>query len=95
VLRGNRILVPVRCPKSLTAKCRVKMAGHANGKRSKRATSTGKVGVKPGKKKMAVLRVKPAARTLVQRKNKLVFRVSIRTGTSHLTFFKKIRIVRK
>ena len=95
VLRGNRILVPVRCPKSMTAKCRVKLAGHAKGKRSKRATSTGKVRVKPGKKKLAVLRIKPATRALVERKSKMVFRVRVRSGASKLVFFKKIRLVRR
>ena len=95
MIQGNRIMVPVRCPKSVAAKCRVKLAGYSKGKRSKRATSTGKVGVKPGKRKLAALRIKPAARTLVNRKNKLVFRVSISAGGEKLTFFKKIRLIRR
>ena len=71
------------------------MSGFSQGRRSKRATSTGKVGVKPGKKKIAVMRVKPAARALVQGKSKLVFRVSIKSGSEKLAFFKKIRLIRK
>lgn len=95
MIRGNKIMVPVRCPKSVAAKCRVKLAGYSKGKRSKRATSTGKVGVKPGKRKLAALRIKPATRTLVNRKNKLVFRVSISAGGEKLSFFKKIRLIRR
>ena len=95
MVQGNKIMVPVRCPKALAAKCRVKLAGYSRGKRSKRATSTGKVGVKPGKRKLAALRIKPAARTLVNRKNKLVFRVSISAGGERLTFSKKLRLIRR
>jgi hypothetical protein len=95
LVRGNRILVPVRCPKSVAARCRVKLVGYSKGKRSKRSTSTAKVGVMPGKKKTAVLRVKPAALSLVERKRKMVFRVAIRAGGANLAFFKKIRLIRR
>jgi hypothetical protein len=95
VLQGNKLLVPVRCPKAATGKCRVKLVGYRGGKKSKRVTTTGKVRVKPGKKKIAVLRVKARFLSIVQAKKKMTFRVKVRSGSARADFFKKLRIIRR
>jgi hypothetical protein len=95
VLQGNKLLVPVKCPKAATGKCRVKLVGYRGGKKSKRVTTTGKVRVKPGKKKIAVLRVKARFLSIVQAKKKMTFRVKVRSGSARADFFKKLRIIRR
>ena len=95
VLQGNKLLVPVKCPKAATGKCRVKLVGYRGGKKSKRVTTTGKVRVKPGKKKVAVLRVKARFLSIVQAKKKMTFRVKIRSGSARADFFRKLRIIRR
>jgi hypothetical protein len=94
-LRGNILSVPVKCPASAPAKCRVRLVGKIGGRKSKSATKTGKVGVKPGKKKVAKLRVKPRFLARVQAKKKMTFRAKVSSGGVNVVTYRKLRIVRK
>ncbi|MGZ5335976.1 MAG: hypothetical protein ACXWZ6_10980 [Solirubrobacterales bacterium] len=95
VLRGSTLLVPVKCPKGAPAKCRVRLVGKLGGRKSKSATKTGKVGVKPGGKKVARLRVKPRALAQVQAKKRMVFRAKVSSGGASVVAYRKLRIIRR
>ena len=94
-LRGSTLLVPVRCPRAAPAKCRVRLVGKLGGRRSKAATKTGKVGVKPGKKKVARLRVKPKFLARVTPRKRMTFRAKVSSGGASVVSYKKLRIVRR
>jgi hypothetical protein len=94
-LKGNTIHVTVKCPKRAPAKCVAKLVGKAKGKKSKSATKTGKVTVKPGKKKVAKLKVKPRFLAKVKRMKKMVFKVQIKSGPRKVSYFRKLKLKRR
>jgi hypothetical protein len=94
VLRSSSLLVPVRCPRSAPAKCRVRLVGKLKGRKSKPVTKTGKVGVKPGRKKVAKLRVKPKHLARVAARKKMTFRAKVSSGGASVVVHRKLRIVR-
>jgi hypothetical protein len=93
VLKGNRISVKAKCPAKVNATCTISLQGLLS--RSKAATTGRKAKVKKGKAKNFALSVKPAARSAVKTKSKLLFKETVKAGKAKATVYKSIKLVRK
>ena len=93
VLKGNKLSVKAKCPAKVGATCTISLQGLLS--KHKPATTTRKAKVKKAKTKSFALTVKPAARNKVKTKNKLLFKETVKAGTSKATVFKAIKLVRK
>jgi hypothetical protein len=92
-LSGNRVSVKGTCPTKAGATCTISLQGMLN--RHKAATAGRKAKVKQGKSKNFALSVKPAARTAVKAKSKLLFKVTIKAGSASATAYKTLTLVHK
>lgn len=92
-LKGNRLFVRARCPRSVGGTCRVSLRGLLS--KRKAATATRTVKLRRGKAKRLVLRVKPRAKHRVDARKRLLFKVRLRAGGSQATAFKRLRLLRR
>jgi hypothetical protein len=92
-LKGNRLSVKATCPKAIGATCNLSVQGMLT--RKKVATTQRRDKVKSGKTRMFVLRVKPAAQAAVKTKSKLLFKETVKVGSSKATVYKTLKLVRK
>jgi len=92
-LKGNRLSVKATCPKKIGATCNLSVQGLLT--RKKVASTQRRDKVKSGKSRMFVLRVKPAARAKVKSKSKLLFKETVKVGSSKATVYKTLKLVRK
>jgi hypothetical protein len=92
-LKGNRLSVKATCPKKIGATCNLSVQGLLT--RKKVATTQRRDKVKSGKSRMFVLRVKPAAKASVKSKSKLLFKETVKVGSSTATVYKTLKLVRK
>jgi hypothetical protein len=93
ILRGNKILVKVRCPAKVGRTCKVTLQGLL--KKRKPATAPRKATVRKGKTKRVVLKVKPKALAKVKAKKKLLFKETVRAGKAHATIYKRLKLVHR
>jgi len=95
VLSGNQLLVPVKCPKKALAPCKTKTVGLSAGKGSPPATNKVKKKVKPGKKKIVRLTVKPQFLAATQSAARMTFKqISKVRGSRAKKKFRNLAIVR-
>jgi hypothetical protein len=92
-LKGNRLSVKGSCPKKIGATCNLSVQGMLS--RKKVASTQRRDKVKSGKSRMFVLRVKPAALATVKSKSKLLFKETVKAGSSKATVYKTLKLVRK
>ena len=92
-LKGNRLSVKATCPKKIGATCNLSVQGMLT--RKKVATTQRRDKVKSGKSRLFVLRVKPAAKASVKSKSKLLFKETVKVGSSKATVYKTLKLVRK
>jgi hypothetical protein len=92
-LRGKRLFVKARCPKSLGRACRISVRGLLS--KRKPATAQRRVKVASGKTKRLVLRVKPRARGKLTGRKRLLFKVRLRAGGAQATTLKRLRLIRR
>lgn len=92
-LKGNRLSVKATCPKKIGATCNLSVQGMLT--RKKVASTQRRDKVKSGKSRMFVLRVKPAAKAKVKTKSKLLFKETVKVGSSKATVYKTLKLVRK
>jgi hypothetical protein len=92
-LKGNRLSVKATCPKKIGATCNLSVQAMLT--RKKVASTQRRDKVKSGKSRMFVLRVKPAARAKVKSKSKLLFKETVKVGSSKATVYKTLKLVRK
>jgi hypothetical protein len=92
-LKGNRLSVKAKCPAKVGATCTLKLQGMV--KRGKAATATRRARVKKGKVKNFAMVVKPAARKVVRKRSRLLFKETVRAGKAKATVYRSIRLVRK
>jgi hypothetical protein len=92
-LKGNRLSVKATCPKKIGATCNLSVQGMLT--RKKVASTQRRDKVKSGKSRMFVLRVKPAAMAKVKSKSKLLFKETVKVGSSKATVYKTLKLVRK
>lgn len=93
VLKGNRLTVKAKCPAKVGTTCTLSLQGLLN--RHKAATAGRRARVKKGKTKKFALVVKPAARKVVRKRSKLLFKETVRAGKAKATVYKSLRLVRK
>jgi hypothetical protein len=93
ILHGSKLSVKAKCPAKVGVTCTITLQGMLN--RHKPATTTRKAKVKKAKTKNFVLTVKPAARSKVKTKKKLLFKETVKAGKSKATVWKAIKLVRK
>lgn len=92
-LKGNRLTVKARCPSKVGTTCTLSLHGMLT--RKKPATTARRARVKKGKVKNFALVVKPAARKVVRKRNKLLFKETVRAGKTKATVYKSMKLVRK
>lgn len=92
-LRGNRLSVRAKCPAKIHATCTLRLQGLLN--RHKAATAVRRARVRKGKVKNFALVVKPAARKVVHKRKRLLFKETVRVGKSKATVYRTIRLIRK
>lgn len=92
-LKGNRLSVRAKCPAKVGTTCTLKLQGLLN--RKKPATAARRARVKKGKVKNFALVVKPAARKVVHKRTRLLFKETVRAGKAKATVYKTIKLVRK
>jgi hypothetical protein len=92
-LKGNSLSVKATCPKAIGATCNLSVQGLLT--RKKVATTQRRDKVKSGKSRVFVLRVKPAAKATVKSKSKLLFKETVKVGSSKATVYKTLKLVRK
>jgi hypothetical protein len=93
ILKGNKILVKVRCPTKVGRTCRIAVQGLL--RKHKPATSTRRVKARKGKTKKVVLKVKPKALKKVAKRKKLLFKETVKAGPAHATVYKRLKLIRR
>jgi hypothetical protein len=92
-LKGKRLFVKARCPRSVGRACRISVLGLF--RKGKPATGNRSTKVAAGKTKRLVLRVKPRAKGQLAARKRLLFKVRLRAGRSQATAFKRLRLLRR
>jgi hypothetical protein len=93
ILKGNKILVKVRCPAKVGRTCKIALQGLLQ--KHKPATSTRRAKVRKGKTKRLVLMVKPRALKKVSARRKLLFKEAVRAGKAHATVYKRLKLIKR
>ncbi len=92
-LSGNKLSVKAKCPTKVGVACKVTLQGLLSKK--KPATGTRSAKVAKSKTKKFLLRVKPAAKSKLTSKKKLLFKETVKAGTAKATVYKALKLVRK
>ncbi len=92
-MKGKRLFVKVRCPKSVGRACRISVLGLL--KKRKPATTNRKVKVAMGKTKRLALKVKPRAKGKLATRKRLLFKVKVRAGKANATAYKRLKLIRR
>ena len=93
VLKGKRLFVKAKCPAKVGAACKVSVQGLI--KKGKPATTTRTVKIAKGKTKQLVLKVKPASKSKVAAKKKLLFKETVKAGGAKATVYKRLKLIRR
>jgi hypothetical protein len=93
VLKGNRLFVRVSCPKAIRSSCRVTAQGLL--RKHKPVTTKRTVKVGKGKRRLAVLRVKPRFRVKLAKRKRLLVSEKVRAGKATATAYKVRKLIRK
>jgi hypothetical protein len=92
-LRGKKISVKAKCPAKVGRTCKVSLLGLV--KKGKAATTTRTTKIKKGKSKVLVLKVKPAAKTKVASKKRLLFKETVKAGSAKATVYKTLKLIKR
>lgn len=92
-LKGRRLFVKARCPKSVGRACRIAVRGLLS--KRKPATAQRRVKVRAGKTKRLILRVKPRAKGKLTHRKRLLFKIRLRAGGAQATTLKRLRLIRR
>lgn len=93
VLSGKRIFVKALCPAKVGVACKVSVQGLL--KKGKPATSTRSAKIAKGKAKQLVLKVKPAAKSKVAGKGRLLFKLKVKAGSAKTTVYKSLKLIKR
>ncbi len=103
LIRGNRILVAVKCPRSSRKPCNVAIQGLIGGRGSTAATRVGRRKIKTGRTKIVPMNIKPSFLARVLEKTSMTFRERVavrnasrdgRTRSKIKTKFRTLTIIR-
>lgn len=90
--RGNKLSVPAGCPRNVApSKCTLRVVAKLS-KKGPKATTAGKLTVKPGGKKTAVLKVLPEYRETIAKRKRIVVRVKVRAGKKSRVVLKRVKV---
>jgi hypothetical protein len=92
-LRGNRLLIRVRCPRKVGRGCRTTAQGLLRKRRP--ATRKQTVRLRGGKSRLIALQVKPKARKQLAKRKRLLVRQKVRAGKVTATVYKTRRLIRR
>jgi hypothetical protein len=91
-LKGNNLRVPVGCPKFVApSKCTLRVVAKLSRKGAK-ATAAKRLRVAAGKKRTAKLRIKPAYKDALAKRNRVVIRIRVSAAGKKRTVVKRVRI---
>ena len=93
VLKGKRLFVKAPCPAKVGRSCRLSLQGLLSKRKPATTKRTGKVA--KGKAKTLVLKVKPKARAKLVKRNRLLFKETVRAGGAKATLFKRLKLIRR
>jgi len=90
---ARQLLVRVKCPRKVGHACRIGVQGML----SKRKAATGRrsIKVRPGKVRLAKLRVKPRVTGKVSKRKRLLVREKVRAGKAKATVFRLRKLIRR
>jgi hypothetical protein len=91
-VKGNRVLVKVKCPAKLGVACRVTVQGLL--KKGKPATAARTAKIAKGKSKQLVLKVKPKLKKIVAKRKKLLIKQSVKAAGAQATVYKRMKLIR-
>jgi hypothetical protein len=92
-LTGSRISVKANCPAKVGTTCKVTVQGLI--KKGKPATNSRSAKIKQGKTKKLALKVKPAQKSTVKAKKRLLFKMTVKAGTAKATVYKSLKLIKK
>lgn len=93
VLKGKRIFVKAKCPAKVGRACKVTVQGLL--KKGKPATTRRTAKIAKGKTKQLVLRVKPRLKSKVAKKNRLLFKQTIKAGPAKATVYRNLKLIKR
>jgi hypothetical protein len=93
VLKGKRLFVKAPCPAKVGRSCRLSIQGLL-GKR-KPATTKRTSKVAKGKAKTLALKVKPKAKAKLVKRDRLLFKQTVRAGGAKATIYKRLKLIRR
>ncbi len=91
-LSGNKLSVKAKCPAKVGVACKVTLQGMLSRKKPATGTRSAKVAV--GKIKKFALKVKPASKSKLATKKKLLFKETVKAGAAKATVYKTLKLVR-
>ncbi len=91
--KGKRLMVRVKCPKTIGTSCRITAQGLLRKRKPVTTKRTVKVG--SGKTRKVVLRVKPKFRAKVAKRKRLLVSEKVRAGGTTATAYKVRKLIRK
>lgn len=91
--KGKRIFIKAKCPAKVGRACRVTVQGLL--KKGKPATTRRTVKIAKGKTKQVVLRVKPKLKAKVAKKNRLLFKQTVKAGPAKATVYKNLKLIKR
>jgi hypothetical protein len=92
VLSGSKISVKANCPAKVGTTCKVTVQGLI--KKGKPATNSRSSKIKQGKTKKLALKVKPAMKSQVKAKKRLLFKMTVKAGTAKATVYKSLKLIK-
>jgi hypothetical protein len=93
VLKGKRIFVKAKCPAKVGRACKVTVQGLL--KKGKPATSVRTAKIAKGKTKQLVLRVRPKLKGVVAKKNRMLFKQTVKAGPAKATVYKSLKLIKR
>lgn len=93
VIKGKRIFVKAKCPAKVGRACRVSVQGLL--RKGKPATATRTAKIAKGKSKQLVLKIKPALKSKVAKKKKLLFKQTVKAGSAKATVYKRLKLIKR
>lgn len=91
--KGKRIFVKAKCPAKVGRACKMTVQGLL--KKGKPATTVRTVKIAKGKTKQLVLRVKPKLKGKVAKKNRMLFKQTVKAGPAKATVYKNLKLIKR
>lgn len=91
--KGKRVFIKAKCPAKVGRACKVTVQGLL--KKGKPATTKRTAKIAKGKTKQLVLRVKPRLKGVVAKKNRMLFKQTVKAGAARATVYKNLKLIKR